>query len=139
MLPRRAAAIVGDSPLLMLGGNRDGVIEASTIRYGLDGASSTFALEKTLSESVSGESADRFLVILAGANHFSVVSPIDETTGRPFLDHPPEGDEAEMRSEITQLIKLFINGTIQNQADARQAFIEQINPDRPIIALSQHK
>ncbi|GJM42275.1 MAG: hypothetical protein DHS20C20_25570 [Ardenticatenaceae bacterium] len=126
-------------PLLLLGGNRDGVIEASVHRYGLENPSSTLALEKTFSTGIAEGVNDKFLIILEGANHFSCVNPLDQTTGRPFLDHPPAQDEARIRAELITLISFFIDGHIRRNPQARLALQQQLNSGNPLIALRKMK
>ncbi len=130
--------IMGKRPILLLGGSLDGVIEASTGRYGISGTP-TLALERTFAEAVSGGREDSFLVILQGANHFSLVHPIDETTGRPFLDHPTTQPDHLIREELATLITHFINGYIRHQQPARLALQQQLNGENPFIAWSQNK
>lgn len=137
--PGTVLPIFGDRPLLMMGGEIDGVIEASTIRYGLEEKTATYALEKTFSESIEDGHKNRYLVILSGANHFSMVSPVDETTGRPFLDHPPQTNEEDVRAKIAELTQLFIKGHVQDQANEQHAFTNLIRQDQPLITMSQSK
>ena len=138
--PGTILPIGGELPLLLLGGDRDGVIEASTLRYGLqETGTATLALEKTFTEGMRGGRGDQFLVILAGANHFSLVHPLDETTGRPFLDHPPAENDADIRDKLTTLINLFIQGFILDDANSKQALEIHVGQNQPMIALSQKK
>ena len=131
--------VVGTVPLLLLGGSRDGVIEASAHRYNLPLASATLPLERTFAEAVTGGRGDVHLVILEGANHFSCVYPVDETTGRPFLDHPTTMPDTQLRETIAHLIGNFIAGTICQQPDKQAAFEYQVREENPLIALHQSK
>ncbi len=126
-------------PILILGGSRDGVIEASAHRYELPNPSPTLALERTFSEGVKGQAQDKYLVIIEGANHFSCAFPIDETTGRPFLDHPTTQPEAEIRFVLETLICLFIDGLVLDNQQSRQTLNQHIREGHPRITLSKLK
>jgi dienelactone hydrolase len=126
-------------PLLILGGTADGVIEASAHRYELANASATLPLERTFDEAIQRGSEDKFLVILDGANHFSCVYPVDETAGRPFLDHPTSQPDDLLRAELISLIHFFIAGHIRRQPQARIALKQQLNSGNPLIAKSKIK
>jgi hypothetical protein len=89
-------------------GDRDGVIAASRVRYGTEGQSAD-PVEKTFDEACqpsAGEEA--YDVLLQGANHFSIAHPLDETTGRFFLDMEMTRDSSEVRGEIAELVVAFI-------------------------------
>ena len=126
-------------PLLILGGSNDGVIEASAHRYELNNASPTLALEQTFSQGIASGQQDKFLVVLEGANHFSCVHPVDETTGRPFLDQPTTQENGRIRQELITLIHFFIDGHIRGKAQARIALKQQVSSGNPLIALSKMK
>lgn len=130
--------MLGKRPLMLIGGNRDGVIEASTRRYGID-AGPTTALERTFAESVTGGDNDSYLVILEGANHFSLVHPIDETTGRPFLDHPTTQPDDQIRGEIVTLVSFFIDAHIRGNPRAKIGLKQQLSSGNPLIAKSRIK
>ena len=126
-------------PLLILGGTRDGVIEASAHRYELANASPTLALEQTFEQGIDQGQQDKFLIILEGANHFSCAHPLDETTGRPFLDHATTQDDGRIRAELSTLIHFFIDGHICNNPQSRLALKQQLSSGNPLIALSKVK
>ncbi len=121
-----------DVPTLLMGGSLDGVIEASCHRYGND-PSSTIPLEKTFE--TGGENT--FLVVLAGANHFTMAYPIDETTGRPFLDHPTTQPDDQLRHELVTLITFFIDAHVRGNPKAKIALKQQLNSSNPLIAMSK--
>lgn len=110
--PQTVLACSPALPLLMLGGLRDGVIAASSIRYG-NADDPALPLRRTFDNGISGERGDRHFVLLGGANHFTMAHPIDDTTGRGFLDMSPIGEESEMRTLIAQLIAVFIGDAIR--------------------------
>jgi dienelactone hydrolase len=94
---------------LLMRGDRDGVIAASRVRYGTD-EQSPDPVAKTFDEayqaSVESEAYD---VLIEGANHFAIANPLDETTGRFFLDMEMTRPAEEVREQIAELVLLFIN------------------------------
>jgi dienelactone hydrolase len=101
--------ITFEKPILMLGGNNDGVITWSARRYGKTDEDSTVSLKQTFDKAITGNRGDRYLAIFEGANHFTFASPQDSTTGRPFLDNEPKNDE-EIRETAAEMIAEFIVG-----------------------------
>ena len=99
---------VGSKSVMLMRGDRDGVIAASRVRYGAEGQSAD-PVEKTFDEACqpsAGEEA--YDVLLQGANHFAIAHPLDETTGRFFLDMELTRDGEEVRTQIVELIVAFI-------------------------------
>jgi predicted dienelactone hydrolase len=107
--PDYVCPITSEKPLLILGGNKDGVITWSARRYGKTDADSTISLRQTFEKAFSGNRGDRYLIIFDGANHFTFAHPKDLTTGRPFLDFEPKNDEKH-RQIMAQIIVDFIAG-----------------------------
>ncbi|WP_372865547.1 hypothetical protein [Spongiibacter sp.] len=123
-------------PYLLIAGNRDGVIAASSFRYGDSEASGACErILRTFTESINSERGDCHLVSIAGANHFSLTHPADSSTGRQFLDWESEGSEEDIRSCLAALISGFINGQICGDQQAASDFAESCNPaNNPLIA-----
>ncbi len=108
-------------PFLIMGGTRDGVIAASSNRYGDEvDASPTHRIKRTFDEAMSCERNDSHLLLVKGANHFCFLDPDDGTTGRPFLDWPCEGSPAEIREFLAQVICEFILSSVNDDTGARQ-------------------
>ncbi|HUN24189.1 MAG TPA: hypothetical protein PK299_13750 [Anaerolineales bacterium] len=101
---------------LLAGGTRDGVIAASRGRYEagdnhpLRPILRTYALARTYSPAYFAE--------FSGANHFMLVHPSDETTGRPFLDFEPTTDPAHSRSAFANVVKTFLSAYLKEDATA---------------------
>ena len=98
-----------DIPVLMFGGDSDGVISWSARRYGKEAEDSSISLRDTFDRGIAGTRGDRYLAILKGGTHFTFADPKDPTTGRPFLETPGENDPA-LRTLMTELIADFIDG-----------------------------
>jgi hypothetical protein len=98
----------GSKSVMLMRGDRDGVIAASRARYGAEGQGQD-PVEKTFDEACqpsAGEEA--WDVLLQGANHFSIAHPLDETSGRSFLDMEMTRPAEEVREQIAQLIVAFV-------------------------------
>lgn len=93
---------------LLMRGDRDGVIAASRVRYGTD-EQSPDPVEKTFDEAYqSSAGSEAYDVLIEGANHFAVAHPLDETTGRFFLDKEMTRPADEVREQIADLVLAFI-------------------------------
>jgi dienelactone hydrolase len=112
---------IGSKSVMLMRGDRDGVIAASRVRYGADEQSAD-PVEKTFDEACqpsAGEEA--WDVLLQGANHFSIAHPLDETTGRFFLDMEMTRSAEVIRNEIAGLVELFISKHVRGQKLELQA------------------
>ena len=100
---------IASKPTLLMRGDRDGVIAASRIRYGAD-EQAPDPVEKTFDEAYQASAgSEAYDVLIEGANHFAVAHPLDETTGRFFLDKEMTRPAEEVRDQIAELVLLFIN------------------------------
>ena len=99
----------GGAPMLLAAGTRDGVIAGSAHRYGgaLDRVRATFE------RGVTRDRGDSYLVEVEGANHFSIAWPVDESTGRHFLDREEHGDGGAIRGLLVALLDAFITDTLE--------------------------
>jgi len=104
-------------PLLLMGGARDGVIAASSARYG-QAADPVLPLRCTFEQGITGQRGDRYLVIWRAANHFTFAHPLDETAGRSFLDLPAEDDETAIRAHLSEVIAAFILAVVSRTRSA---------------------
>ena len=127
-------------PLLLMGGTEDGVILNSGYRYGLERwETPATPILRTFSEAMCREKNDSYLVIFQGANHFSVVSPFDPTTGRAFLDLPATQPEDKIRSLMAEIISLFIDAHVRSSAEAVAKLSQMLEIDNPSIATFQRQ
>lgn len=102
--------LASNVPMLLLAGDRDGVIAASAFRYGdSDAATDACArIDRSFHESISSDRGDTFLMHVRGANHFSFTCPSDKSTGRAFLDWEVEGDDNAIRTSMATTIGDFV-------------------------------
>ena len=94
---------------MLIGGENDGVIAASAARYGRENGDSLEQVRRTFDEGIKSSRGDCYLVELRGANHFSLAHPVDESTGRHFLDGPEDADGDMLRGLLANLICGFID------------------------------
>lgn len=126
-------------PLMLIAGTRDGVIANSGHRYGVTWEQPTTPVERTFHEAIAGGRDDSYLVLLEGANHFSIAYPFDSTTGRPFLDFAATQPEAQLRDLIAEKIGLFIDAHVSQKSTAVDALNKQIKLNNPLIASFERK
>ncbi len=129
--------ICADMPFLLLGGSEDGVIVSSAVRYGTDSQPDT-PIRRTFEEAIAGERGDRYMAILRGANHFTVVHPSDPTAGRAFLDRAPQEDEAALRAVISEAVGAFLDAHLRAPSVApQQKLLQCLNG--PLIQIFERK
>jgi predicted dienelactone hydrolase len=120
-------------PLLLMGGTCDGVIANSSDRYGITPKNATTAITHTFQEAIAGGRKDSYLVLLEGANHFSMADPFDPTTGRPFLDFPTTQPGDKLRTLMVEAVGLFIDAHVRHQLKASQALNQLLAPVNPLV------
>ncbi len=132
--------LAGNLPLLVMGGNRDGVIAGSSYRYSNTGQSAADTpVERTFREGVAGDGDGRYLLIVEGANHFSFAWPRDPTTGRAYLDRPAAGDGRRMRAYMAELIVNFCRRACIGDAASITAMETLCNAEHPLAAVAETK
>jgi predicted dienelactone hydrolase len=137
--PGTLAPLSSGVPLLLLGGTRDGIIAASSGRYGIAEHQSAYApIERTFDEAIAGGRGDAYLVIIEGANHTSLIHPPDETTSRAFLDQPTTVPDEAIRALLIGVIANFIDGAIRQRPDARQALTALLQ-NNSLLAVTKRK
>ena len=100
---------IASKPTLLMRGDRDGVIAASRVRYGTD-EQSPDPVAKTFDEAYQASAgSEAYDILIEGANHFAIAYPLDETTGRFFLDMEMTRPAEEIRDQIVRLVLSFIN------------------------------
>jgi pimeloyl-ACP methyl ester carboxylesterase len=126
-------------PVLIMGGTRDGVVANSSDRYGIPKGDATTSTIRTFREAIAGGRGDSYLVIVEGANHFSMAYPQDPTTGRPFLDFPPTQPEDQIRALLAETIGLFIDTCVRHKPGAADAIAQLLTNSNPLIASAEWK
>jgi dienelactone hydrolase len=118
-------ALADTLPMMLIGGTCDGVIANSSAVYGLTWEKATTPIERTF-QAMAGGRGDRYLLLLAGANHFAIADPIDLTAGTAFMDFPATQPLEEIRDLIADAIGLFIDAHVSRQSSDPDAAREQL-------------
>lgn len=84
-------------PALVIGGDADGVVAASAVRYGRDGDDAHDPITATFERGTTA--AGSALAVLRGAGHLVAGAPPDPTSARGFLE-PAPGPEAEQHRRL---------------------------------------
>lgn len=127
-------------PLLIMGGNRDGVIAASGYRYRDGGRDDPDdRIERTFREGAKGDGGGRHLLIVDGANHFSFVWPRDTTTGRPYLDRKARGGGKRLRAYLAALVVSFCRRVCMEDTDSATVFDGLCHSGHPLAAVAETK
>ncbi len=129
----------GARPLLLIGGTCDGVIAASSDRYGMKSGDATSSIVRTFKEAIAGGRDDTYLALLEGANHFSIANPLDTTTASSLLDLPATQPEDKIRSLLVETISLFIDAHVRQKQEASQALNQLLSITNPLVAYFERK
>ncbi len=136
--PGKILPLPNRKPLLIIGGTRDGVIGKMSSNYGFS-SDPNEAVEKTFEEGILGGRNDSYLLLLEGANHFTISHPMDQTTANPFLDYPATQPENELRSLMIEIIGLFIDTHVRKKLTAKDSLNQYLTTQHPLIASIQQK
>ena len=109
-------AIPAKVPVMLIGGDRDGVIAASRDRYGRDNGTHD-PVRRTFEEAIGHRRGDTWLVELAGAGHFAICHPLDTTSGRAFLEPDGRADPA-VRALLGDLVAAFVAASVGSAGGA---------------------
>ena len=85
-----------DCPVLLMNGENDGVINGSADRYGEEALKKRDPISRTFDEALPNADGANVQVTFAGANHFGIVHPVDDTAARAFLDLEATTDPAAL-------------------------------------------
>lgn len=102
-------AVPSAVPVLLVAGGSDAVIAASRDRYRTDDGEHD-PVRRTFEEAINRNEGDSYLVELTDGNHFTMCDPIDETTGRAFLEPDLRGHDAAARDLLADIICTFVSG-----------------------------
>lgn len=106
----------GEVPILLMGGERDGVLAAISHRYGAP--NDAFGpIRRTFEEAIPGGRGDAHMFLIAGANHFAFVHPDDPTSGRSFLDHRATAPGEVLRGFFVEVISAFVDAYVHEDSE----------------------
>ncbi|MDZ8070082.1 MAG: dienelactone hydrolase [Nostoc sp. DedQUE08] len=126
-------------PLLLMGGTRDGIIANGSDRYGISPGNATTPVIRTFQEAITGGRNDSYLLLLEGANHFSIVDRLDSTLKTPLLDFPATQPQESFRLLISEIISLFIDTHVRHQPEASRSLEQLLNTANPLIKSFERK
>jgi dienelactone hydrolase len=124
-------------PVLLLGGDQDGVIAASAHRYGRQEADPLYTVTRTFDEAVPACDQSSYLMILRGANHFTFAQPHDGCSGREFLDWPASEDTGALQALLGDLVLDFLDSAVRGDRAAGERM--ELRMDAPELVLSRRK
>ena len=99
----------------------------------------TSSIVRTFKEAIAGGRDDTYLVLLEGANHFSIASPLDTTTASSLLDLPATQPEDEIRSLLVETVSLFIEAHVRQKQEASQKLNQLLSITNPLVAFFGRK
>ncbi len=138
--PGTILSLPNSTPMLLIGGTHDGVIANNSRIYGVnEWKTAVTPVVRTFEEAISREQGDAYLVLLEGANHFSVADRLDSTLRVTALDFPPSQPPAQIRSVIAELVSLFIDFHVRQQLGASQQLEQLLKDHNSLIASFQCK
>lgn len=105
-------------PVLLVSGAEDGVMAASSIRYGAEAGSEKHdPVVRTWLDGLP-DCPQAWLAVVRGAGHLLPVSPEDPTSARGFLEPPLEADQDELRKAFVTLVTSFLRSHLHHDAAA---------------------
>ena len=116
-----------DLPVLLLEAEHDGVITASAGRYAEGVADAP--IYKTFKD--GGCAVGSLLANMRGANHFSVMHPLDPTTGRGFLDGGQDVPGELLREVIAEVVGTYCDSVAKADAVASQTLDKWVKDGHP--------
>ncbi|HEY9767205.1 MAG TPA: dienelactone hydrolase [Coleofasciculaceae cyanobacterium] len=128
-------ALPSSAPMLLIGGTCDGVIANNSRIYGIDEwQTAATPVVRTFEEAISREQGDAYLVLLEGANHFSIVDRLDSTLKVTALDLPTTQSPERIRSVIAEIVSLFIDFHVRQQLTASEQLERLLKDNDSLVA-----
>ena len=138
--PGTILSLPNSAPMLLIGGTEDGVIANNAKSYGLEEwETAATPVKRTFREAIARERDDSYLVILEGANHFSICDRPDPTLQVAALDFPTTQPPATIRSVMAEIIGLFIDIQVRDRATALQKLEQLMKNNDSLIASFERK
>ena len=98
-------SVCDTTPALVVGGDADGVVAASAVRYGRDGDDTHDPITATFEHGTAAPGSA--LAVLRGAGHLVAGAPQDPTSARGFLEPSPGPEVEEQRRLLGELVLAF--------------------------------
>jgi dienelactone hydrolase len=114
--PGTMVDITATCPVLLIGGDADGVLRWSGRRYGSDAGPGAHPVERCFDESLARASGPAYLAMVTDASHFCLSHPHDPSTGRGFLEPDAPEDQSGPREIVARLIEDFVLSCVRCDA-----------------------
>ncbi len=138
--PGTILSLPSSIPILLMGGTCDEAVAYMSEKWsGITPGNPTTSIIRTFREAIPGGRDDCYLLLLEGANHFSITYPFDSTTGTPFLDYPATQPEDQLRNLLAEAIGLFIDAHVCHQSRSLAALNQRLEGKNPLIASFERK
>lgn len=95
-------------PLLLMGGTRDGVIGKGGQQYGVTWDTPVTPVLRTFEEAIARGREDSYLLLLEGANHFTITHPFQALGSVTHLDEPTLIPQSPLQEIMIEAITLFL-------------------------------
>jgi dienelactone hydrolase len=109
-------AVPSKVPILLLTGADDGVVAASRDRYRTDDQAHD-PVQRTFDEAIRRNQDDSWIVELTDGNHFTICDPIDETSGRSFLEAELRSTDSAARDTLALVLLAFLGEHCQEPSE----------------------
>jgi dienelactone hydrolase len=126
-------------PRLLIGATRDGVIANSVAHFGLTTKDPIIPVIRTFQEAITGGKDNSYLLILQGANHYSIADIVDSTLAAPYKDFPATQPQEHFRLLLGTIINLFINAHVHHQPEELQKLEQLLAIANPLIKSFERK
>jgi len=111
-------------PILLAAAADDVVINHSRTRYtSADGKHDPVG--RTFDEAIDRHRGDSWHVELTDANHFTICHPVDQTSGRSFLEPDLRADDMDTRALLASLFVSFFNDVFDPASTTAVATVAQ--------------
>ena len=127
------------TPLLLIGGTRDGVVDSNSDNYGMSYPDPTTPIRRTFADAIAGGRDDSYMLLLEGANHFSIAEYSDPTVGIPLRDYEATQPKEQFHDLIAKAIGLFINAHVDSDSTALESLEQMQKSENPLIASFERK
>ena len=135
--PGKIVPLPDKLPLLLMGGTCDGSVARMAKNYGFANDPVTM-LQYTFQQAISGGRNDSYLLLIAGANHFSLSDPFDPT--QIWLSNlPATQPEDQIRDLMAETIGLFIDAHVRQKPGDDEKLNQLLNTAHPLIQSWQQK
>ncbi|KPQ39446.1 MAG: Alpha/beta hydrolase family [Phormidium sp. OSCR] len=104
-------------PLLLMGGTQDGVIGQGGQQYGVVWDEPVTPIVRTFEEAIAGGRNDSYLLLLKGANHFTIAHPFEAIASMTHLDEPAVVAQSPLRQIMVEAIASFLTAYLDLGGD----------------------